>query len=190
MIEIVDYDPRWPDEFEALARPIRAALGGFAARVDHIGSTSVPGLAAKNRIDVQVGLPDFARLADAIAALAALGFAAVPGIGSDHVPVGASEDPAEWRKAFVQPPAGSRAANVHVREVGRANWRYALLFRDYLRAHPAAAGSYAELKRRLAPFMPDGGTYAEVKDPAVDLIMLAAEDWAAATGWEPAEPSV
>ena len=63
--------------------------------------------------------------------------------------------------------------------------RYALLCRDYLRAHPATAEAYAELKRRLAAHMPDTMTYADVKDPAVDLIALAAEDWAVATGWQP-----
>jgi GrpB-like predicted nucleotidyltransferase (UPF0157 family) len=60
-----------------------------------------------------------------------------------------------------------------------------LLFRDYLRAHPATAAAYAELKRRLAAALADPDSYPEVKDPAVDLIYLAAEEWAAAVGWEP-----
>jgi GrpB-like predicted nucleotidyltransferase (UPF0157 family) len=68
---------------------------------------------------------------------------------------------------------------------GRANQRYALLFRDYLRAHPATAAAYAELKRRLAQHLADPQTYPEVKDPAVDLIYFAAEDWAVATHWQP-----
>ena len=75
--------------------------------------------------------------------------------------------------------------HLHVRALGQPNQRYPLLFRDYLRAHPATAEAYAELKRRLAEHMPDTMTYADVKDPAVDLIALAAEDWAAAEGWRP-----
>ncbi len=71
-----------------------------------------------------------------------------------------------------------------MRRQGRANQRYALLFRDYLRAHPATAEAYAELKRRLAQYLADPKMYPEVKDPAVDLIYLAAEDWAAATNWQ------
>lgn len=66
-----------------------------------------------------------------------------------------------------------------------ANQRYPLLFRDYLRGHPATAEAYAELKRRLAVSLADPKQYPEVKDPAVDLIYLAAEDWAGRTGWQP-----
>jgi GrpB-like predicted nucleotidyltransferase (UPF0157 family) len=184
-VEITEYDPAWPAAFDALAAELRAALGPLAARIDHIGSTSVPGLAAKDRIDLQVGIPDLDEVGDVARALEATGYRWLPDITSDHVPVGGAADPREWRKAFFQPPPQRRPANVHVREIGRANWRYAILFRDFLRATPTAAGSYAELKRRLGPFMPDGATYADVKDPAVDLIMIAAESWADATGWRP-----
>ena len=76
---------------------------------------------------------------------------------------------------------------MHVRVQGRANQRYPLLFRDYLRAHPGPTGAYAELKRRLAAHLADPDTYPEVKDPAVDLIYFAAEEWAEVTGWEPGE---
>jgi hypothetical protein len=86
-------------------------------------------------------------------------------------------------QAVFSPAPGSRAANVHVRVQGRPNQRYALLFRDYLRAHPVAARAYAELKRRLAALNIDVGVYADVKDPACDIIMAAAEDWCVQTGW-------
>ena len=69
-----------------------------------------------------------------------------------------------------------------------ANQRYPLLFRDYLRAHPRTAAAYAELKRRLAAHLADPQTYPVVKDPAVDLIYFAAEDWAAAVAWQPGPP--
>ena len=68
---------------------------------------------------------------------------------------------------------------------GNANQRYALLFRDYLRAHPSTAEAYGSLKRGLAAVAPDVDAYSDLKDPACDLIYLAAEDWAAATGWDP-----
>jgi GrpB-like predicted nucleotidyltransferase (UPF0157 family) len=87
-------------------------------------------------------------------------------------------------------PEGQRRVNVHLRVLGRANQRYALLFRDYLRAHPAMAQAYAELKRRLAESLADPKMYPDVKDPAVDLIYLAAEDWASATGWQPGPSDV
>jgi GrpB-like predicted nucleotidyltransferase (UPF0157 family) len=91
----------------------------------------------------------------------------------------------DWEKWQFEPPTGQRRTHTHVRLVGRPNQRYPLLFRDYLRAHPATAESYAELKRRLAQGLADSLTYPEVKDPAVDLIYLAAEEWAAATHWQP-----
>ena len=73
--------------------------------------------------------------------------------------------------------------NLHIRVAGRPNQRYPLLFRDYLRAHPESAAAYAALKRALAALGIDRGVYADVKDPACDLIFVAAEDWAAQTGW-------
>jgi GrpB-like predicted nucleotidyltransferase (UPF0157 family) len=179
--QIVPYSQHWPDAFEAIAKKIRAALGPGALRIDHIGSTAVPGLPAKNVIDIQVAVADLG----AADALAAAGFRPFPEGVEDHRPPGDDSPDAEWSKRlFVEAP-DERRANVHVRVLGNANQRYALLFCDYLRAHPATADAYAELKRRLATHMPDTFTYADVKDPAVDLIALAAEDWAAATGWEP-----
>ena len=86
---------------------------------------------------------------------------------------------------FFDEPAGARLAHVHVRVAGRANARYALLFRDFLRAHPDEAAAYAELKRRLAAIAPDSDTYADTKDPVCDLIYFAAERWASETTWSP-----
>jgi len=178
---IAPYSERWPDAFLAVAKRIRDALGPAALRIDHIGSTAVPGLPAKNVIDVQVAVADLG----AADALAAAGFRPCERIAVDHCPPGNDGSAEQWTKRLFTEADGERRANVHVRVEGRANQRYALLFRDYLRTHPQTAEAYAELKRRLAAHMPDTATYADVKDPAVDLIALAAEDWAAATGWQP-----
>lgn len=187
MIAIVDYRPEWPDEFARIAAVLRAGLGPLALRVDHIGSTAVPGLAAKDVIDVQVTVR---ALDPAVAdAIEGLGFVRHPGAVCDHVPPGRSDAEADWAKFLFSGRAGERRAHVHVRLAGRANQRYPLLFRDYLRAHPATAAAYAELKRRLAAGLADPRSYPEVKDPAVDLIYFAAEAWAEATGWSPADPS-
>ena len=184
-VVIVDYRERWHDEFAAIATDLRAALGDLALRIDHIGSTAVPGLAAKDRIDVQVSVADVAD-PRVTAAFVRAGYTPVPDITADHRPPGAAGAGAEWAKRFFQPPAGRRAANLHVRGAGRANQRYALLFRDYLRAHPQAAAAYAETKRRLAAYHAgDRDAYTLIKDPVCDLIMVAAEAWAAATGWQP-----
>jgi GrpB-like predicted nucleotidyltransferase (UPF0157 family) len=179
-VTIVEPKATWPTDFEANSRTIRNALGALALRIDHIGSTSVPGLPAKDVIDVQVTVAalDRDRLAPA---LAHAGFVDQD-IGNDHRPPGATGPDDDWRKFFFQAGSG-RPVNVHVRVAGRPNQRYPLLFRDYLRAHPDSAAAYATLKRALAALGIDRGVYADVKDPACDLIFIAAEDWASDTGW-------
>ena len=181
MVEIVVYQERWPLEFQAIAAPLRQTLGPLALRIDHIGSTAVPNLPAKDLIDIQITV---AALNDRVkAGMASLGYTFMEG-WHDHRPpldVGPETD---WDKFSFIEPAGQRLVNTHVRVQGRANQRYALLFRDYLRAHSATAAAYAELKRRLAQHLADSSMYPEVKDPAVDLIYLAAEEWAAATNWQ------
>lgn len=183
MIEIIPYQPTWPTEFQQIAARLRSALGALAMRIDHIGSTSVPGLPAKDIIDVQVTVT--ALDASLITAFTALGYTQPEGVWRDHRPPTAVGPDTDWAKLFFRPPAGQRRTNTHVRVQGRPNQRYPLLFRDYLRAHPASAEAYAELKRRLAQHLADPAMYSEVKDPAVDLIYFAAEAWASATHWQP-----
>jgi GrpB-like predicted nucleotidyltransferase (UPF0157 family) len=184
MVEIIAYDHRWPAEFAAIGGALRRALGDLALRIDHIGSTSVPGLAAKDRIDVQIAVAGFEQYDTMRERIESLGYVARPGFTGDHLPPGWQGPPSEWEKRYFTTPPGWRPANLHVRVLGRANQRYALLFRDYLRAHPASAAAYADLKRRLAQHLADLSFYADVKDPACDLIAVAAEDWAKQEGWK------
>jgi GrpB-like predicted nucleotidyltransferase (UPF0157 family) len=183
-IEIVPYDPAWPAQFRLISAPLREALGALALRIDHIGSTAVPGLAAKDRIDVQVTVRslDDQRI---VTQLTALDYEHRETIVRDHAPPGVPDDPEQWRKLYFRPPAAQRATNLHVRQAGRANQRYALLFRDYLRADPGAAQAYRQVKQALARQHPDDiAAYLDVKDPVCDIIMRAAERWAADTGYE------
>jgi GrpB-like predicted nucleotidyltransferase (UPF0157 family) len=182
MIEIVAYNPNWPEAFEAIASVVKSGLGSLALRVDHIGSTSVPGLAAKDIIDVQVTV---SRFDDALTqAFQALGYTLHAPISRDHQPPGYTGPESEWEKRYFQPPAGQRPTHMHVRIAGRANQRYPLLFRDYLRVHPASASAYAALKRELASYHgEDRIAYTIIKDPVCDIIMASAEEWALNTGW-------
>jgi len=183
MVEIIAYKPSWPAEFREIAAQLRRALGPLALRIDHIGSTSVPGLDAKDVIDIQITV---AALNDeVIAVMQNAGYTLAEGAWRDHCPPTLTEIAADWEKLYFHAPAGQRRTHTHMRAEGRANQRYALLFRDYVRAHPGTAGAYAELKRRLAANLADAQTYPDVKDPAVDLIYFAAEAWAAATRWQP-----
>ena len=183
MISIVPHRPSWSVEFQEIASALRAGIGEMALRVDHIGSTSVPHLCAKDVIDVQVTV---AKLDGGIAErLRHLGFVQRPEIEGDHVPPGYAGAEGDWAKLFFVQPNGQRRMNDHVRQSGRPNQRYALLFRDYLVAHPPTAAAYGELKKRLAGSLDSEDAYADVKDPAVDLIYFAAEDWASHSRWQP-----
>lgn len=182
MIVIDNYNPTWPNEFEALRLSLQAILGLLALRVDHIGSTSVPGLGAKDVIDIQVTVRELTpevrhRLVDA-------GYTWHEAFTHDHVPLGEDDDPRLWAKLTFSRPEGQRRSNVHVRIQGNPNQRYALLFRDYLRAHPNSARSIELIKRELVKrHAEDEDAYYDIKDPVYDLIWDAAQDWARQTGW-------
>jgi GrpB-like predicted nucleotidyltransferase (UPF0157 family) len=184
-IEIVPYNSNWPGEFERIAADLSKALGALASRIDHIGSTSVPGLAAKDIIDIQISVSRFDPELEK--RLTSNGYLLWKDITNNHKPPLYSGTEDEWEKRLYQAPANRRRANIHVRIQGRANQRYALLFRDYLRSHPTVAQAYADVKRRLAYYVgEDREAYTEIKDPVCDVIMAAAEEWAEKTGWKPA----
>lgn len=151
-----------------------------ALRIDHIGSTSVPGLGAKDVIDIQV-TAGTQQETDSWPDELLPGILRHPSIDRDHVPPGAPPDAPDWAKRLW---SQHQAVHVHVRVAGRPNQRYPLLFRDYLRADPRAAAAYETLKRALFELAPnDWDAYYAVKDPACDLIIAGAEQWAARTGW-------
>jgi GrpB-like predicted nucleotidyltransferase (UPF0157 family) len=178
-VTIADPDPRWPDEFLVIEQRLGDATAGEGVmRIDHIRSTSVPHLPAKDIIDIQITVTDDDSLYGVGAALAARGWRLSQCETRDHHVAWLPADLAEWRKAFLTQPDGERRVHVHVRIHGRANQRYALLFRDFLRTHPDAAQGYLLVKLGLAVLAPDIGSYADAKDPTCDLIYRAAETWA------------
>ena len=180
-IRIVEYRPEWVREYAEVESSLRKALGDLALRIDHIGSTAVPGLAAKDIIDVQVTVRDLG--AQLQPAFERAGYVRLP-FTQDHQPATAGGSDRDWEKQMYRSAPGARQVNVHVRRAGSGNGRYALVFRDYLRAHPLAAESYAQAKRALAQHgSTDWDLYYDVKDPICDIILAGAEDWAAATGW-------
>jgi GrpB-like predicted nucleotidyltransferase (UPF0157 family) len=182
MIEIVTYQPSWPGEFQVLGQIIRAALGDLALRIDHIGSTAVPGLAAKDRIDIQVTVQSLDPAVEQ--ALQRAGYTRRENILSDHIPPGESSAAGDWLKWFFRAPEHQRPTNLHVRILGLPNQRYPLLFRDFLRATPAASLAYAQVKTALARYhAEDIDAYYAVKDPVCDIIIAGAELWAQKTAW-------
>ena len=149
-IEVVGYQPNWPADFAVLARRLRGALDSAGVSIHHIGSTSVPGFTAKDIIDIQITVPSL----DEPGCVEAVGFVWAPCL-ADHSPPGLDLAQAELEKRTAASAPGWRPANLHMRVAGRFNQRYALLFRDFLRARGAAAAGHAEVKQNLARLFPD-----------------------------------
>ena len=183
MIIITDYNPAWPDEFEVIKLSLCQILGSLALWIDHIGSTAVPGLGAKDVIDIQVTVKELAP--EITQKLLQAGYNHWEIIRHDHVPPGEDDNPQRWIKFFFNQPPGGRRANIHVRVDGNPNQRYPLLFRDYLRAHPNSAHSIEQIKREIAKRHADDiDAYYDIKDPVYDLIWDAALDWARYSNWK------
>lgn len=177
--------PDWAATARRLAARVSRAAGG--ARVDHIGSTAIPGMPAKDVIDLQLTVPDLTT-ADAVApALAAAGYPRVDGIESD-TPHPADDDPNYWVKRYHSNADPGQSLNLHVRVRDHPNWRWSLLIRDWLTADPAAAADYLALKEELAQvYALDSSVdrYALGKEPWLVDAHSRAEAWAERTGWSP-----
>jgi GrpB-like predicted nucleotidyltransferase (UPF0157 family) len=181
-LRIVDHDAGWAPAFATIGAALRGQFAEAALRIDHIGSTAVPGLAAKDVIDIQVTVAHLDVAQDWPDEVLP-GLIRRPAVTADHLPVGVPSDADDWAKRYW---SDGSSVHLHVREDGRLNQRYALLFRDYLRADPAAAGAYGLLKHALAEVAhDDADIYYAVKDPACDLILAGAEHWAVRTRWRP-----
>lgn len=182
---LVEADPTWPAQAARLAARISAAAGG--ARVDHIGSTSIAGMPAKDVIDLQLTVASMAE-ADAVAdSLGAAGFPRHPTIEGDN-PKAYAPEPEQWRKRYHNSADPGRSVNLHVRVAGSFGWRFALLFPAWLRADRAAFDEYATLKRDLAAHHGTEDTtdgYAEAKEPWFDTAAPRAIEWADRTAWHP-----
>ena len=172
-IEIAPYDANWPVRFARLAAPLRASLGATAVRIDHIGSTAVPGLAAKPIIDVQISVVDFEPL-DAFRV-------PIEGAGYEF----RAENQERTTRYFRERP-GEPRTHIHVRRAGSWAEQFALLFRDFMREHPDVAREYASLKQRLAlSFAADRHGYTDAKVPFIWQVMRRADVWSQAHGWHP-----
>jgi GrpB-like predicted nucleotidyltransferase (UPF0157 family) len=172
-IEIAVYEPEWPRRFARQGAELRAALGAVALRIDHIGSTSVPGLAAKPIIDVQISVAAFEPLDAFRLPLESLGYVFHP-------------ENVERTKRYFREPPGQRRTHLHVRRAGSFSEQLALLFRDFVRTHPAVAADYARLKLDLAQqYGYNRQGYTDAKQPYIWSVVAQADEWAQRIGWMP-----
>jgi len=186
---LVPYDDSWPVDAARLIARITLALRGAGLgdgdfSVEHIGSTSVPGLLAKDVIDLQVGVRRLSE-ADApelVKALADKGFPRSEGNVQDTVHPWAPEQ-SSWLKRFHGSADPGRLAHLHIRECGSAGWESALLFRDWLVANPTERDAYAELKQAVAIAETTSSAYTLAKEPWIAAAMERAREWARHTAW-------
>jgi GrpB-like predicted nucleotidyltransferase (UPF0157 family) len=159
---VVDYDEQWPMLFELIARPVRDAMSELGAQVEHVGSTSVPGLAAKPIVDIDVAVPSAADVPAAIERLRGLGY------------VYQGDKGIAGREAFLW-PRGARPHHLYVVVRGSRPHAEHVRFRDYLRGHPDAAREYAALKKTLAERHTDDGlSYTDAKTDFITGVLRAA----------------
>ena len=160
-VHVADYDPQWPATFEQLRSRIAAALGPLALRVEHVGSTAVPQLAAKPIIDLDVVIGSRADLPAVIAALHPLGYRPQGDLG------------VAGREAFNN-LSGAPPHHLYVCAADNCELARHLAFRDFLRTHPDTARAYGELKRSLASqFRNDRNAYTEAKTAFIEQVLAA-----------------
>jgi dephospho-CoA kinase len=185
---LIDPQPRWISDARRLAARISAAAGG--ARVDHIGSTAIPGMPAKDVLDFQLTVPSLAAAAELAAPLTEAGFPELAEFDRD-TPHPTDDDPARWRKKTHANADPGQAINLHLRVRDWPNWRWALLFRDWLTADQAAAAEYLAVKRSMADAYASDATvarYADAKEPWLAQAYVRGTAWAERTGWSPDLP--
>jgi GrpB-like predicted nucleotidyltransferase (UPF0157 family) len=161
-IAVVDYDPHWPALFETLRAEVAGALGDLALAIEHVGSTAVPGLAAKPIIDMDVLLRSASDLSVCMERLAALGYEHRGDLGIPE------------REAFAAPP-GRPTHHLYVCPPESREFRRHVALRDYLRTHPSDASSYGELKRSLAiRYRDERSAYADGKREFIESLLRIA----------------
>ena len=164
-VVIADYDPRWPAMYDEECARIQAAIGEWLLGIEHVGSTSVPGLAAKPVVDIMPGLRSLGDSPHIVKPLQKLGYQYFP----EH------ETVMPERRYFALPAGDKHRArrlfHIHAVETTTEFWRRHLAFRDYLRANPETAEEYAALKRRLAAeYGSDRVGYTEAKTDFITRI--------------------
>ena len=191
---LVPWDLSWPAQAQRILARLRTACGHRALRIDHIGSTAVPGMDAKDVIDIQVSVADLKTAGELADALHAAGYVRTP-VTTDISKAGPRSTVAEfdhaeggdgWLKRLYCSADPGRPTNVHIRVDGRPNQQFALLFVAWLNANPAVQAEYLDVKRGVAAQEhTTTGAYAEAKEPWFLDAYRRAWEWADTTGWRP-----
>ncbi|MCI0497340.1 MAG: GrpB family protein [Thermoplasmata archaeon] len=160
---ITAYDPSWPSMFVAERDRVLRVLDGFDARVEHIGSTAVPGLGSKPVIDMLVGLPSMRAVAEAAQHLGGAGYERDPNVSADPD-----------RTFLLRREGGKRLFHAHLVETGSVTWAKHLAFRDLLRRDGGLAGAYECAKRAFATrYRDDRDGYTRAKVEFIETALAS-----------------
>lgn len=192
---LVPADPSWPEQARRIVNRLQTACGHRALRVDHIGSTALPALDAKDVIDVQVTVESLAVADELAEPLLAAGYPRIEHLTEDVAKDDArstverydhSDDPGLWRKRIHASADPGRPTNVHLRVDGWPNQQFALLFVAWLRADVAARADYLAVKLKAEQAAGgDISPYVAAKEPWYPDAYRRAWQWADSTGWQP-----
>ena len=172
---IEPYNDEWPELYRELHSLIVKQFGAAVQRIDHIGSTSVVGLAAKPIIDIQISVLNLDKIEEVRLGLAALGFLY-------------RADNDDLSKRYFRESPGMRRTHIHVRQSGSWSEQFNLLFRDYLREHEIERSQYAQTKTELAiQYRNHREKYIEGKTKIIWDIMIKADRWSQEIGWKPSK---
>ena len=153
-VTIAEYSPVWRELFEREKKLLKTVLGETVGSIEHVGSTSIVGLAAKPIIDIMIGLHDFSVTDKLVPEIETLGYKYVPEY----------EDVMPHRRYFKKKAGETSTHHIHMVEIGSEFWQRHLLFRDFLRANPSVAAEYAALKKKLAKLeWDDKNEYTDAK---------------------------
>jgi GrpB-like predicted nucleotidyltransferase (UPF0157 family) len=179
---LVEYQKQWTVDYQALATALRKLEVDERGAIEHVGSTAVFGLIAKDVIDVQVRVAHLD----------------VPTISTRFTDAGFRRRPEEWNnhestrcgvipKLVFAPPVGARPVNVHIRTDGTQGARDSLLFRDYLRSEAGPRIWWAQCKRSIVESANtiDLASYGQAKQPKWEELMFQADAWAEERNWQP-----
>ncbi len=165
-IVLVEYDPGWVKMYEDMKDQFYKSFGDKIAAIEHIGSTSVPGLCAKPIIDILLGVSKLTDADDLVPKM----------IGLEFEYISRFEDEMPYRRFFVKKENGKHVCHVHTVVVGSPFWKRHLLFRDYLRQNPQTRDEYAKLKKELAQRdWNDTNDYADAKTDFIRSVERAAQ---------------
>lgn len=190
-ITIKAYDTAWAARFDQLREELSSILEAFHPQIEHFGSTSVPGLAAKPIIDILVGLPDIQDVHSSITPMMQhhyIYYAAYNTLMSDRrlfVRLKGKDDHDRFQEMYTQAETipheeinPYKLAHVHVRELGTPEWIRHIAFRDYLKTHPEVRQQYEQLKRKLSrKVWKDGNAYNQAKDSFIKAEERKAVAW-------------